>query len=419
MRTFGHKLRTHSLGKMVNGIFTTSLTANLIGEGCMRAMFNFYFNTRIKFGTGSRSFLRDIISKERWDRIGLVIDENLVKFAITGGLLTKLEKSCSRLVIGYCMISEPTYNSLEEMRPSFSGQHLDAIVGIGGGSALDMAKGMAVLVNNPKPAIHYRGFDKMTEPVLPVVAMPTTAGTGSEITPNASFIDSVEKRKLGINGEAVRPRYALLDPELTLSCPRRATISAGVDSMVHGVEAFAAKKSNPMVRMFAKEGVTRVFQNLAQVVKDPESITCREQVMYGAFLSAVALMNSGTGPAAAMSYPLGTNYGVPHGIAGGIFLPHVIRHNIEQGCYKYSELYDGLHPGESTGDDEGKARRFLEEMSRLWEGLSMPNDLAQFGVGREAISVFIKQTMELKAALDQNPFPFYEKEIEDVLDQLV
>ncbi|MEW5948511.1 MAG: iron-containing alcohol dehydrogenase [Thermodesulfobacteriota bacterium] len=382
-------------------------------------MFEFYFNTKVIFGIGSRSSLTGIISGNKWRRIGVVVDANLGGAQIINNLLDDLEGTTSFLLKAHCRISEPTYNSLEEMRPSFSGQHLDAIVGIGGGSALDMAKGMAVLVNNPKPAIHYRGFDKMTEPVLPVVAMATTAGTGSEITPNASFIDSVEKRKLGINGEAVRPRYALLDPELTLSCPRRATISAGVDSIVHGVEAFAAKKSNPMVRMFAKEGVTRVFQNLAQVVKDPENVTCREQVMYGAFLSAIALMNSGTGPAAAMSYPLGTNYGVPHGIAGGIFLPHVIRHNIEQGCYKYSGLYDGLHPGDSTGDDEDNARRFLEEMSRLWEELSMPNDLAQFGVGREAISVFIKQTMELKAALDQNPFPFYEKEIEDVLDQLV
>ena len=104
--------------------------------------------------------------------------------------------------------------------------------------------------------------------------------TGSEITPNASFIDTIEKRKMGINGEAIRPKYAILDPELTLSCPKAPTISAGVDSMVHSTEAFVAKKSNPMAKMFAKVGFKLVFENLPLLVDDMENIILREQVMY-------------------------------------------------------------------------------------------------------------------------------------------
>jgi len=381
-------------------------------------MFDFYFNTRIKFGRGSSSFLTHIISNERWPRIGVVVDNNLLQVPIVNKLLADLKKSSSKVIVGYCRISEPTYDSLEEMRNLFQGQQLNAIVGIGGGSALDMAKGMAVLVNNCKPAIHYRGFDKMTEPVLPIIAVPTTAGTGSEITPNASFIDNHEKRKMGINGESIRPMYALLDPELTLTCPERPTISAGVDSIVHAVEAYVAKKTNFMARMFAKEGIRRVFHNLPLVIKEQHKIEYREEVMYGAFLSAIALMNSGTGPAAAMSYPLGVNYKVPHGIGGAIFLPHVIRHNISNGYYDYAEIYDVLDEKCMCKSREAKSRKFVEKMFNLWEFLSIPQDLEKFGVDKTNLPMFIQQTMELKGALDQNPAPFYEKEIEKTLVML-
>ena len=118
-------------------------------------------------------------------------------------------------------------------RNEINRKSIDVFIAIGGGSAIDMAKGLSVLATNTKPAIFYRGFDKFEEPIIPIIAMPTTAGTGSEITPNASFIDTNDKRKMGINGEAIRPKYAILDPELTVACPKGPTISAGIDSLVH------------------------------------------------------------------------------------------------------------------------------------------------------------------------------------------
>ena len=289
------------------------------------------------------------------------------------------------------------------------------MIGIGGGSALDMAKAMAVLVNNPKPAIEYRGFDKMTEPVLPIIAIPTTAGTGSEVTPNASFVDSKEKKKLGINGESVRPKYALLDPELTLSCPIKPSVSSGIDSLVHATEAYVAHKTNPLARLFAKEGIALVSQYLPKVVAEPENIEYRSKVMTGAFFSGVALMHSGTGPAAALSYPLGVHYPVPHGFAGGIFLPLVIRHNIQQGVYDYADLVDKSR----FHDSKAGAELYLKEMEELWVKVEMPKDIKRYGFKEQDLPKFIKETMDLKGALDQNPVPFYEKEIEFVLRQVM
>ena len=376
-------------------------------------MFDFSIKTKVKFGCGVRKFILDILKAENWNHVGLVCDHNLIQSQDIGALIDSLDKT-ARLIKGECAISEPTYDSLDQMRQRFTDPALQVIIGIGGGSALDMAKAMAVLVHNKNPAIDYRGFDRMTESVLPIVAVPTTAGTGSEVTPNASFIDSQAKKKLGINGEAVRPAYAFIDPELTLSCPKGPTISAGVDSMVHAVEAFTAKKTNCMARFFAVEGFRRVFEALSLLVDDLDNIHLREEVMFGAFLSGIALMHSGTGPAAAMSYPLGVHYKVPHGLGGGIFLPYVVEHNISHGYVDYAGLY-----GKIEGDKINTAQDFLKRLFNLWEQLDIPKDLSFCGLQKSGIDFFIKETMELKGALDQNPVPFYENEIESTLRRLI
>jgi len=375
--------------------------------------FQFIFNGTIHFGKNSRSNLSQILESEHWSSACFIIDQGIINLPIIGEMLNSLK--LKKTIIVECDISEPTYDKLEQKRLSFNDGKIDVFIGIGGGSALDMAKGLSVLYSNNEPAIAYRGFDKFQKPIKPVIGIPTTAGTGSEITPNASFIDTKEKKKMGINGELIRPKYAILDPELTISCPLKPTISAGVDSLVHSSEAFVAKKSNPMAKMFAREGFKIVFENLPLLVKDLENIELRERVMYGAFLSAIALMNSGTGPAAAMSYPLGVHYGVPHGIGGGIFLPYIINHNINKGCFDYADLYSI----ENTLKKEKSAKDFIENMWELWKKLDIPKSLNTFGLSKSKISGFINDVMDLKPALDQNPVPFYEKEITKVLDKLI
>ena len=303
--------------------------------------FDFIISTKTIFGYQSINKLNRIIKDNNYEKIALLVDHNMKHLEIVKKLSDKL-KMISEFNIIECDISEPTYEKLEEKRFDSAKYKIDVIIAIGGGSTIDMAKGLSVLYSNIGPAISYRGFNQFNEPILPIIALPSTAGSGSEITPSASFIDTQEKRKMGINGEALRPKYAILDPELTLSCPKSSTISAGVDSMVHATEAFVAKKSNPMSTMFAKKGFKLVFDNLPLLINNLSNIQLRERVMYGAFLSAVGLINSGTGPAAAMSYPLGVHYGVPHGIGGGIFLPHVIDHNINEGFFDYADLYQPI-----------------------------------------------------------------------------
>jgi len=374
--------------------------------------FNFIFKGNIAFGVNSRNLVNKILKTNNYRSVCIVIDHQLISIPMFIKFLDMLK--CERQIIK-CDISEPTYEKLEEKRSEIK-DNIDVFIGIGGGSALDMAKGLAVLYSNNESAVTYRGFNKFDEPIPSIIAIPTTAGTGSEITPNASFIDTKEKRKMGINGEAIRPKYAIIDPELTLSCPKAPTISAGVDSLVHATEAFVAKNTNPMAQMFAKEGFKLVFENLPILVNDLENLKMREKVMYGAFLSAIALMNSGTGPAAAMSYPLGVHFGVPHGIGGGIFLPHVIQHNIDAGFFEYSELYQ---TGNDNQSKEKKANVFIEKIWGIWQNLNMPQNLGDFGMNKGHKDLLISDTIDLRLALDQNPVPFYKEEISMVLNKLL
>ncbi len=376
-----------------------------------RNMFNYRLNTEIKFGSGERYKIIEDINKNNYGHIGIIVDHNLCSLDIIEDLLDKIKKAAKSVKIGHCSISEPNYNSLEEMRAEFCDSKFEVIVGIGGGSALDMAKAMAVLTKNKEEAINYRGFNKMTEPVLPVMAVPTTAGTGSEITPNASFVDDVSKKKMGINGESIRPKYAYLDPELTISCPLYSSISAGVDSIVHATEAFAAKKTNRMAQFFSKEALSIVIEFLPKLMEE-ESITdlkIRTEIMYGAFLASVALMHSGTGPAAALSYPLGVHYGVAHGIGGAIFLPHVVEYNIKKGFYDYGEIV-GNQSNLKT------AKIFLSRLINCFEKVNIPNKLTDLNINKE---LFVKDTLELIGALDQNPVEFGESEITNLISDLI
>ncbi len=378
--------------------------------------FNFKFFGDVYFGKGSLKRINEILYEKKWNDIVLVIDHALLKIDSFLNYIDGIKHN--NLMLVECDISEPTYDSLDQKRIIIDKNSVDCFIGIGGGSAIDMAKGLSVLYSNDKKAISYRGFDKFKLPIKPIIAIPTTAGTGSEITPNASFIDTEEKIKMGINGEAIRPSFSILDPELTLSCPLGPTISAGIDSIVHATEAFVAKKSNPMAKIFAKEGFNLVIKNIVDLSSDLDNLVLREKVMYGAFLSAIALMNSGTGPAAAMSYPLGVHFGVPHGIGGGIFLPYVVEHNILNGVNDYAPILKNKSLEKENSVREN-SESFLREMKETWDRLNIPRKLGRYGFGKTNIQRFVSDTLDLKGALDQNPVPFYENEILSTIKKLI
>lgn len=385
--------------------------------------FEFNLKTKTKLGVGEALNLGKYLDELSLKKLGVIIDSAIFELPYTKKILRKLQKGFSKVKVWkYDLMAEPDYDSLDKIKLLFldknSKSTVDCFVGIGGGSVIDFAKGLATLTVNPGKAIKYRGFPTNINPPLPTVALPTTAGSGSEITYNAVFINLKDKKKLGINTLYNFPALAILDPCLTLSCPKSVTVSSGLDALVHTLESYAARQSNLLSRIFAKRAFKLIFNNLFRILNNPKNLEIRASLQLGAYLAAISLLNSGSGPAGALSYSLGVHFKVPHGLAGGVFLPHIIKHNVKRG-YDYSELYDLIDGIDTTLNKQKKNQLFSKKMFLLCKNLGVPATLKDFNVHKNNIDVLLKDVEGFEMAFAQNPVPFSIRNGKKLLTEMI
>jgi len=301
---------------------------------------------------------------------------------------------------------EPDYDYLDEVAGRLrAGARPDALVGIGGGSAMDVTKAAAVLLTNPGRGIEYRGFDKVAREGVPTICIPTTAGSGSEVTINAVFTDKSERKKLGINGRFMNATQAVLDAEWTASCPYAVALSSGMDALTHTLESFSCRQQNAMTRVFSTAAFGLLWRNLPALKNSSCDSEQRQRILLGAHLAAIALFNAGSGIAGALSYPIGVHYKVPHGIGGAVFLASVVEFNVEAGYTDYADLLDQIepHPGWTAAD---KSRRFADAFREFSTAMGVPPHLNEWGITRENVDDVAALMRPLQAAFDQNPVAF-------------
>lgn len=386
----------------------------------MGNVYNFKLFTHMCFGEGSSKELGKILAEKGIKRVGFIVDTGVFPTDAVKQTIEETKKHCSVEKVFENKVSEPTYDQLDEIRAQFKETMIDAVVGIGGGSTLDISKGIATLMKNSGKALEYRGFNVQKVPSLPVIAIPTTAGTGSEVTPYAVFTDTNEQRKFGINSDYNYPKIAVLDPLMTISCPIKPTVSAGIDALVHTVESYVAKGATETSRVFATAAFPLIFNNLPKLVENLQDVELRGRLLLGSHYAGISLMNAGAGPAGAMSYPLGVDYRVPHGIAGGVFIPKIAKFNVENGYTGYARLYDLIDGADKGVDDKEKSRLFAEKVQELCTKIGVPAKLSEFGIKEEDVKILTEKTMgNLKAAIDQNPIAMGDKEMEDVIRSML
>lgn len=302
---------------------------------------------------------------------------------------------------------EPTYDLLEAVRAAASEVSFDVVVGVGGGSCMDVAKAVAVLVRNEGPALDYRGFDLVKNPGVPTVLVPTTAGTGSEASFNASFVDAAAGRKLGINGAHMFATWALLDAETTVTCPTMAAIGACVDAITHAVEGFVCRAHNDFSDALAMGALRLIIPSARTLVAEEVDLSARERLLVGAYMAGQVQMTSGSGVAAALSYPLSAHFNVPHGIGGGLFLLDVAEWNHGRGYYRLADLADVLlPPGAASGSREQDSAAVIRILRELWRDLGVPVSLEGFGISSVDFDRVCQLMLTQQAAFDQNPVPF-------------
>jgi alcohol dehydrogenase class IV len=373
----------------------------------MRDTFFFQLDNRLHYGVGWSRGLGDFIKGLGWRNVAVLVDEGVAEHNPYYGAIVPLVSAVAQVsVLRLRGSDEPSYDYLDTLAVKVRAlRDLDGIIAIGGGSALDSAKALACLRTNPGPALDYRGFDKVTVPPVPTICIPSTAGTGSEVTINAVFTDTGERRKLGINGRYLNATYAVLDAEWTMSCPRSVAISSGMDALVHTLESFMTGNANPLTRALNREAFKLLFENLRCLVDAPQDKARRQALLLGSYLAAAGLFNSGSGIAGALSYPIGVHFKVPHGIAGGIFIASVVDFNVERGWHDYAELLDMVEP-HPDWNAQKKARRFAQAIRELADHLDVPHTLERWGINRGNLDHVAGLMLPLQAAFNQNPIPF-------------
>lgn len=294
---------------------------------------------------------------------------------------------------------------------------IDVVVGVGGGSCLDLAKAVALLLTHGGPLDRYYGEYAVPGPVLPIVAVPTTAGTGSEATPVCVLTDARRELKTGISSPELIPTIAICDPELTVSCPASLTASAGADALSHLVESFTAIQrpaavlserrvfigKNVISDHYARWGLQLIGKALPAAVEDPDDLAARSDTMLAANAGGFALGVAGTTAAHALQYPIGALTHTPHGVGVGVLLPYVMRFNVSARVAEFAEI--GRLLGQSADTEAGLALKSIEAVDAVLAKIGIPKTLADIGLIEDRLGYVAEQGLVSRRLAENNPRP--------------
>jgi alcohol dehydrogenase class IV len=299
----------------------------------------------------------------------------------------------------------------------------DVVVGFGGGSCLDLAKLLALLLAHGGAPVDYYGEGLVPGPVAPVVAVPTTAGTGSEVTPVAVVSDPDRIIKVGISSPHLIPAVAVCDPELTVSCPRAVTAAAGADALTHGIEAFTAVRrpatpelsrervfvgTNVLTDLFALEAVRSVTAHLQRACDVPDDLDARSGMMRGALTGGLAFGTAGTAAAHALQYPIGALTHTSHGAGVGALIPYVMAFNAEERVGKFGEIARAMAADGGESDPDVLARAAVRAVAGLLASVGIPQTVAELGVPADRLPDMARDAMSARRLVENNPRPLDE-----------
>lgn len=358
---------------------------------------------RILFGQGAIETLPQEIRALSGERALVVMDEALGKLGVAQQAVGALEKGGLGCVLYDKVTSEPEPVLADDGAALARKERCDIVVGIGGGSSLDVAKAVGVLVTNEGHAQDYIGLETVPGPGLPTVMVPTTAGTGSEVTFTAVFTMREKKAKGGINSRFLYPDVALLDPDLTLTLPPGITATTGTDALTHGIEAFTSLQASPMSDLVAKESISLIGAHLRQAVYQGSDSEARHNMLLGSLLAGLALASAGVGACHALAYPLGAFFDVPHGLANAVLLPFIMEFNLEKAAKKYQQvgaLMSGQPQETSTKTSSETCVRIVRELTR---DIGIAQRLRDLDIPESAVDDMAKMAMTVARPLANNP----------------
>lgn len=366
-------------------------------------------------GPGSIKKLPALICKKGLKKVLIVTDKGLMGIGLLNGLFEELEKAGVEYVVYDGVQPNPSIENIEEAREMYVANGCQGIIAFGGGSPMDCAKIAAARVVRPnKPVEKMRGVMKILHPLPPFFAVPTTAGTGSETTLAAVVTNTKTHEKNACNDPFLRPKYAVLDPELTVGLPPHITSTTGMDALTHAVEAYIGKSNVKATREYAEKATKMIFANIETAYNDGKNIEARNQMLLASFYAGMAFTRAYVGYVHAIAHNLGGQYGIPHGLANAVILPVMLEYYGEAIYGKLAALADlvGIE-GETEAD---KAKAFIAEIYAMNERMNIPKGFTQ--IKDEDIPLIVERALKEGNPLYPVPVIYGEKEITEIVKSL-
>lgn len=365
--------------------------------------FDFKTVPDIRFCVDGLTTLPDLLREKFGGNTVLVVtDQGLCHTGIVAKLTSALEAADFKVNVFDQVVADPSEAVIEAA--ANAAKNVEIVIGIGGGSSMDAAKLAAILAMEEQPLHQMFGVNNVTSSRKPLVLIPTTAGTGSEVTP-ISIVTTGESTKAGVVSPRLYADLALLDPSLLVGLPPHITAETGIDAMVHAIEAFTSKiKKNPLSDNLATQALTLLAHHLPHAYTDGNNLQHRGGTMLGATLAGQAFANAPVGAVHALAYPLGGIHHIPHGLSNALMLPHVLKFNLDSAFTLYARLAEVLVPS-CSGSDEAKANCFADYMYDLQGKLGLNKRLREVGIDEAGLPLLAEQAMLQTRLLQNNPKP--------------
>ena len=377
---------------------------------------NFTFNTTsgIRFGSGMSVSSSQEICKILGSNILFITDKDLMSLKLTEPTLNELKKFSSKVEIFEDVEADPSLKTLLNSIEVGKKMNATGVIGFGGGSSMDVAKLTSLILGSDENIEEIWGVSNAKGPRLPLVLVPTTAGTGSEVTP-ISIITVGEEEKKGVSSPIILPDVAILDPDLTIGLPAHTTAATGIDAMVHAIEGYASanKNNNPISKMLSIEALKLLGGSIEKAVFDGSNIEARGNMLIGAMLAGKSFANSPVAAVHALAYPIGGTFHVSHGLSNSLVLPYVLRFNSadNKATKDYAELAPYVFPDININQgNQAVCLEFIDRIESLSKKLGLPQKLREVNIPKEACIKMAKDAMKQTRLLVNNPREVTEKD---------
>jgi len=366
----------------------------------MQQILQMNFPTRLVFGNHTIEKMVDELNSLQSRRVAVLTIPALQ--SSIRPLLQQLEVSGIEVLLDESIEKEPYFSDLHRLVDYFTPFEPDTVLGIGGGSVLDIAKLLAALLGNEQSVHDVVGNGLLKKRTKKLICAPATSGTGSEVSPNAILIDDEDGQKKGIISPLLVPDLVLVDPVLSISVPPAVTAATGLDALTHCIEAFTNKFSNPFIDLFALEGIRLIAANLVDAVQDGNNLVAREKLSMGSMQGGFCLGPVNTAAVHALAYPLGTMYHVAHGLSNAVLLPHVMEFNIPSAVEKYAVVAGAMGVSPDV-DLHAMAMKGILRISEIMQACKVPENLRSMGVTQASIPLLAQEAMKIQRLLKNNP----------------